>query len=378
MLFGTTVIDQLIWLAVLVLVARALRTGGVATWLLAGAVIGIGWQNKYTIAVLLVGLAVGLLAYRRDVLPAAGPWLAVLIAVLLAAPNVAWDAAHGWPSVGMARLLSERTGGVLGSLAGLPMLAVVFAGPLLVLLWIFGVRSFAAPDGREHRWVLVTVVVVLVIFTGSGRRPYYAAPMLAALFAAGAVRIETTRTAGLPRGLAEGTARIPVGWAAALGLSFVLAALACLPVLPISAANALRQVHPELVETYGWPELTQQVAAAASQLPAEAPVFTSNYGDAGALTILGPAAALHRPVHSGHSNYALWGPPEDSPDTVLCVGEFSRRYLEQFWSRVEPIALITLPEDARNKEITGLARIYRCEQPRGCWAQMWPGLSHLS
>ncbi|HUO40048.1 MAG TPA: hypothetical protein VMU34_20375 [Mycobacterium sp.] len=55
------------------------------------------------------------------------------------------------------------------------------------------------------------------------------------------------------------------------------------------------RVNSELVETYGWPKLVDQVAAAAVTVPGDAPVFTSNYGEAGALAVLGPAAGLTGP-----------------------------------------------------------------------------------
>jgi hypothetical protein len=364
--FGTSVIDQLIWLAVLTLVARALRIRTVAAWLLAGAVAGIGLENKHTVIVLLAGTALGLVMFRREVLRTAGPWLAGGLALLFASPNLVWNAAHRWPNLQMAQVLSRRQGGPLGSLTHLPMFGVVSAGPLLVPLWVLGVRLLISPAGREHRWALAIVGMVLAIFTISGGKPYYSAPVLAILFAAGAVRVE-----------AAATARTRLGWAVAIGASFVAAALVSLPVLPVAAANTLRRAHPELLETYGWPQFADQVAAAASSLPADVPIFAGNYGEAGALTLLGPATNLHRPVYSGHNNYSLWGPPIGRPNTVLCVGYFDIEYLRQFWSQVEVLAPIAMPGGIQNSEIIRHATIYLCQQPHGSWAELWPRLRHF-
>jgi len=367
MFFGTTLVDQLVWIAVLLLVTRALRVGTVLAWLPAGAVAGIGLEAKQTVALLLVGIGVGLAMFRRDALRTAGPWLAAVLAAALAAPNLIWNATHGWPSLQFAQAMSVRMGGPWGSLTQLPVLLLLYAGPLLVLLWVIGVRWLVSPAGREYRWVLVVPVVVLILCVVTGGRGYYAGPVLAALFAAGAVYVET-----------EGPDWAPQAWAAALVASFVGAAVFCLPVLPAAtgAAQTLRQVNPIPLETYGWPQLVDQVAAAASSLPADVPIFTSNYGEASALTILGPAAGINRPVVSGDSSFAAWGPPPGSADTVLCVGRFPIAKMTQYWEHVEYVTSIRFPDGVRNGESN--AKIYLCTQPWGSWDAMWPRMRHSS
>jgi 4-amino-4-deoxy-L-arabinose transferase-like glycosyltransferase len=362
MLFGTTVLDQLAWVALFVLTTRALRTGAVRSWLAVGVVAGLGLETKDTIAVLMLGIAMGLALYRRETLRTAGPWLAGALAVALALPNLVWDAQHGWPNVQMAHALAAKQGGPLAALAQVPLLAIVIAGPPLVALWIAGVRQLCSTAGREHRWVLVVAVVAVLAFTAAQGKSYYAAPALAALFAAGAVRVENT--AGVHR----------LRWPAALAVSAAIAVLFGLPVLP---AGAEQKVNVTAMQTYGWPQLIRQVAQAAATIPASTPVFTSDYGEAGALTILGPAAGLHNPVYSGHNNYTLWGPPPGEPDTVLCVGKFKTDYLHRFWSHVTKIAPITTPGGITTQETTAHAAIYLCRQPLGTWAQMWPHMRHF-
>ena len=74
--------------------------------------------------------------------------------------------------------------------------------------------------------------------------------------------------------------------------------LLCLPTLSLSAANAIRPINPNLMETYGWPQFVNQVLQAEAQQPARTPIFTSNYGEAGeSETVLReypvPATAWH-------------------------------------------------------------------------------------
>ncbi|MCX4091776.1 glycosyltransferase family 39 protein [Nocardia sp. alder85J] len=364
LLFGTTVLDQLAWAAVLVLVARALRRGTVGAWLAAGVVAGIGLQNKSTLAVLLLGVLAGLAIYRREVLRTPGPWLAGGLAALILAPNLVWDARHQWANLHMAQVLSAQQGGVPGALAQLPLTLLLLAGPPLVVLWVAGVRRLGSAAGREHRWLLVVAVVAVVLFTAGGGKSYYVAPVLIGLFAAGAVR-------------AEEHADNRVAWPVAMVACGLAAVLIGLPTLTPAVSSALRAVDPEPMETYGWPGYTDQVIRAAAGFPSGTPIFTSNYGEAGALTILGPGRGLHNPVYSAHNNYLLWGPPPGTPDTVLCVGQWNTAYLHRFWSDVTTVAPITLPHGLTDQETSRHAAIYLCRAPHGTWAQLWPDLRHL-
>ncbi|WP_203989382.1 glycosyltransferase family 39 protein [Sphaerisporangium rufum] len=373
MMFSTTVTDQLAWAAVFVTVAAALRSGTVRSWLAAGAVAGLGLENKHTIGVLLLGVTAGLVLFHRPVLRTPGPWLAGALALLLALPNVLWNVRHGWPQLRMAGVLSADQGGPLGSLANLPLL-VLIAGLPLVMLWVFGVRRLASAAGRGHRWALVAAATALVVFTAGGGKLYYPAPGLLALFAAGAVLVEDRAARA---GAAARPGRSRWTWPVLLATSGLIAVLTGLPVLPVGAATALRPVNPEPVETYGWPEFVGQVAAAARSLPAGTPIFTANYGEAGALTLLGPDAGLRSPVVSAHNAYGLWGPPPGTPDPVLCVGQWSAEYLRRFWSDVRPVASITLPGGIITQEVDENAAIFTCRGPRGDWARLWPALRHL-
>ncbi|GLY77860.1 hypothetical protein Airi01_061270 [Actinoallomurus iriomotensis] len=373
LLFGTTVTDQVAWAAVFVMTARAVRLGTVRAWLPAGAMAGIGLENKDTIGVLVLGITVGVLLSHRAVLRTSGPWLAGALAVLMVAPNVVWNARHGWAQFRMGATLSASEGGPLGSLAHLPELALVLAGPPLVLLWIFGIRWLGSAAGRDHRWVLVVAATAVVVFTASGGKVYYPAPALIGLFAAGGVWVEARTT-----GAATPAARPRWRWPVAITMSGVFALLIGLPVLPLRAENALRSVNAQPVETYGWPAFVRQVTEVAKTLPPGAGIFTSNYGEAGALTVLGPDAGLRLPVSSGHNGYLLWGPPSGTtPDTVLCVGEFRAAYLRRSWSDVQEIEPITMPGGIVNEETAQHAAIYLCRRPHGDWAQIWPGLRHL-
>ena len=157
LLLGTTVLDQVLVSATIVLTVRALRTRRLAAWIMAGVVAGIALENKQTVVVFVAGTLLGLLVTRRDTLRDAGPWVAGVVALLLWLPNLLWNALNGWPSVDMARVIADEQGGLLVSFAQLPIVILAVAG-LLVVVWVPGViwllRDPGTPaslDGRAWR-----------------------------------------------------------------------------------------------------------------------------------------------------------------------------------------------------------------------------------
>jgi 4-amino-4-deoxy-L-arabinose transferase-like glycosyltransferase len=365
MLLGTTILDELAWSATILLVARALRTRTTASWVAAGVVAGIGLENKQTMVVLIAGTLLGLALVRRDALRTPAPWVAGAIAFLIWLPNVVWNAANGWPSLDMARVLARKQGGPGASFAQLP-LAVLAATGLLVVVLVVGVRWLATSEhGRPHRWLLVVATFALVAFAATGGKLYYAAPALLPLLAAG--------------GVALGSRPDSHGWlgsrwlAVLVVISWLLATLVLLPFVPARSA-----VVAEQRETYGWPELAEQVTDVARTLPRDTVVFTSNYGEAGAIQRFGPPLGMHLPVRSGHNSWGDWGPAlRGTPRVVLAVGEFDERFLRRFWRDVQRVDRVRFSEDVTNEEIDEHAAIYICRRPVGTWSQLWPGLRHL-
>ena len=371
LLLGTTGIDQLFWAATFVLVARALRRDDLASWAIAGGVAGAGLENKHSIAVLLVGILVGLAVTRRDALRRPGPWLMGALAGLLWLPNLIWNVANGWPALKMASSISADQGGVLGSLAQVPLLLLLLAGPLLVAFWVIGARWLARPAQRAHSWLLVGGVVALLLTVAGGGKPYYPAPAFIGLFAAGAVAIEEQ--------MEPSESMWWSGWTRVAGLSVVTSLLLGLPILGPPFASAMRPISREPMETYGWRDFARQVTAASDGMPTGTVVLTGNYGEAGALETFGPGVGLDLPVTSAHNSWATWGlPSHGTPDSVLAVTEGGTRRLRTAWRHVELVDRITLPHGLADSETDGDAAIYRCSGPKGNWAELWPRLRHIS
>ena len=140
----TAVYDLGCWALVLWLVTRLLRGADPRLWLAVGLVAGVGLQNKHLVLFLVGGLFVGLVVHRRDLLRSRWPWIAAVIALLIWAPNLAWQAANGFPQLEMAR----RIGG--GNDENRVMLIpelLLLSGPLLFPVSILGLWRLLRDPG---------------------------------------------------------------------------------------------------------------------------------------------------------------------------------------------------------------------------------------
>ncbi|MGH3119465.1 MAG: glycosyltransferase family 39 protein, partial [Streptosporangiaceae bacterium] len=186
---NTTPLDLLAWTAVLLCVAVALLRDRPRWWLGAGAVAGAGLESDNELALLLIGLAVGLLvSEHRSVLRTRWPWLGTGIAAVIWAPNLIWQVTHGWPQLAMASALHQQNTSPADYAGGLPA-QFIYLGLLVAPLLVAGfIRLWRTP---QLRFIAVTATVVIVyVLAWVPGKPYYSDGMAPALLAAGAAAAE--------------------------------------------------------------------------------------------------------------------------------------------------------------------------------------------
>ncbi|HTU59806.1 MAG TPA: glycosyltransferase family 39 protein, partial [Polyangiales bacterium] len=92
-------LDVVVWGLSFWLALRLLREATLMRWLSLGLVLGIGLENKLSVLWLGAGLAVGFIAYRRDLLRTRGPYLCAALALACLLPHVIWQARLGFPTL---------------------------------------------------------------------------------------------------------------------------------------------------------------------------------------------------------------------------------------------------------------------------------------
>lgn len=99
MLISTDVVLIFCWALALYAFVKALDSNAWSAWLLLGVAVGLGMLGKYTMGIFLVSALCYLVWDRRlDVLRNGRAWAAVVLAAVIFAPNLWWNAQHGFPT----------------------------------------------------------------------------------------------------------------------------------------------------------------------------------------------------------------------------------------------------------------------------------------
>ncbi len=385
----TTSFEPFFWtLAIYVTIRIARGPLGASRWLwpVLAAVVAAGAYAKYSMALLVGALAIGVLcAGPRRHLASRYALGAVALALLLLAPNLAWQASHGWPFFAVIRGDAFHRPGFQNGLAleyrSLSSNAIAFSleqllytNPLAAPVWLAGVAApFRLASLRDLRFIGVAYIALFVAAVLLGAKGYYIVGIYAALLAIGAVAIE------------RAVARLRYALTGALLLVAVLSLPLSLPVLPVQSlitytqalhltGSPARLIQPVFAEEFGWERLARDVAAVYFTLPAgtraRTAIYADTYGDAGALDFFGAQYGLP-PAISSQNSYYLWGTRGYDGTTLVAIGATRIDRLRRYYRSVTLVRTSTEPY---KWVVEGPAPIYLCREPVAPLSVIWPDL----
>jgi hypothetical protein len=403
----TTAPDFVFWAVTLLLVMHLLASRDPRWWIAIGACAGIAGDAKWNIA-FLAGAVIAALAATdaRSLLRSRYLLLGCVIAAALAAPDVIWQAAHGWPNLEVFRALQGQAG---HNRAVYWLGQVLYTGPVLTPVWIAGlIWSLRSAAARLFRPVALACAITIAAQFVLGGKAYYSGAAFTFLLAAGCVPLErwlaarktllargdgppdpsaavrSGRQAG-PRGRhgsRRGASR--VGPAALMGAAMLaggaVAAPVALSALPARVLHTvpLQKINYDLGEEIAWPRLVALVAREYAWMPGplrrQATILTGNYGEAGAIDRYGPGLGLPQ-VYSGANNFWLWGPPPAADSAAIAVN-VDPGLLRREFARVRLLATFSNGLGVSDDEQG--APIYVATGLRSSWAQAWPAFRNYS
>lgn len=374
-LLSTTAFDLCFWSLLIYLLTRMLTSGDPRWWVGVGAAAGAALENKLNVGYLVVGMLAGLVLGRRGGLLRSG-WLAAgaAVAVLIALPDLLWNAGHAWAQLSMLQSLHRENSSLGASIVFIPAQLIV-VGPVLVPVWWPGLkRLLRHPAGGP---LGVCFLVLVALYALAGAKPYYLAGMYFALFAGGGLYWE--ERLGAAPAVGRPDRRVVAPFVAMVAGALILAPLT-LPVLPeatLPAGSWESAINKDLSATAGWVGFTRQVSGVAAALPAgqraRLAIFTGDYGAAGAIDLYGPAYGLPAAI-SGHNNYWWWGPAGASDRSTTIAVNLPRSYLLTIFRHVRPAGVVTSPGGVWTEERG--APIWICTGQHVTWAAAWPGARH--
>jgi 4-amino-4-deoxy-L-arabinose transferase-like glycosyltransferase len=280
------------WTACVAACARLLSSGNPRWWLAVGLAVGLALLSKYTAVLFVVAALIWMLTSSegRAMLRTPWPWIAAVLAGVVFAPDVAWNAAHGWASfikqgsrvegfhaARSAQFLGELVFGQIGLAT-----PIVFA---LAVLGVWRLRDMPGAAGHLLVWLTLVPGVVFLEHVISGR---VQANWVAILYPSACLAAASLPMAVLRRWLKP-----------ALGLGFGLTALvyaqALAGVFPIPA-----RADPTALQFAGWREL---VAASTAGKPAF--VTSDEYATAAMLAYYAPTSVPVAGFSPRWRNFAL-------------------------------------------------------------------------
>jgi hypothetical protein len=330
-LFMPVCFDMFFWSMTFYLLLRWINTKEDRYLVLLGPVLGLGLMNKYTIALqIFCLLIVVLFTTYREVFKRRAFYKAVIIGLLIFSPNLIWQFFYDLPFVTHMKALNDSQLVYVDRLEFFT--DQLFIGSMGMLLIIPGIvvllRNKTLRPYRPLIFVCILIVIILALLRG---KSYYTIGMFPLLIAAGGVYWESV----LKRTFSK------------LILPFILIAMS-IPIIPmglpvfttdklvkyfawtkenLGLGMALRwedDVYHPLPQDYadmlGWDELAAITSDTYKQVQDKNSVmiYAENYGQAGAIMVLGKKYGLPDPTCFSES-FLYWIPRNPSTEITSLI-----------------------------------------------------------
>lgn len=265
-------------------------------WLYAAAIVfAFGFLNKYNIAFLMLGLLPAiLLSPQRKVFLKKELYFALLLAVILIAPNILWQYANGFPVIHHLNELAETQLVNVNRLGFLTSQLSFFIGSLFVILsGLYGLLFYK--PFQNYRLFFSTLFFTLIVFLYFRAKDYYAIGLYPIYIAFGSVYLASILKAESKKYWRWAAVAIPVVFFIPM-YQFTFPNKS--PEYIIKHSSTYKKlgmlrwedgkdhlIPQDYADMLGWKELALKVDAIYPNLPNanETLVLCDNYGQAGAI-----------------------------------------------------------------------------------------------
>ena len=366
-LFQPVAFDQLFWTLGFYYLIKFANTDKSRYLLITGTILGLGFLNKYTMLVWAFGLFIALaLTDQRKVFGSRKIYVAIGLTLVLMMPNIIWQWQNEWP---LLRHLSELRDSQLQELNFWAFVRDQLRFPIVLVISLIGI-VFLYQKSR-YRFLAIAAVIIFLTMWFLSAKSYYFFACYPLLFAAG--------SSWIGQQLVDKWK----GWPYLIVLGILSASLPFVPhMTPVLSIEqyvnyAGLQEHDGRIELtgdyadmFGW---TEQVFLADSVFATLTPedqnqcvIWAENYGEAGALKILGKAYDLPNPI-SRHGSFWGWGFGNPQASVWISVGNEPESVHHVF----EEVRLVkTIRHKYAIAEEHGIP-IYLCRKPKVDIARWW-------
>lgn len=340
-LFQPVAFNQLFWTLGFYFIIKFINSKNNKFLILLGITLGLGLMNKYTILVWAFGLFIGLFFYQKgDLFKNKWLYISALISLLIFLPNLIWQIQNELPILKHLQALNENQ---LNEIKPFKFGLEQLNFPLTLIISLFGLVALLTDKSLiKYRVVGVASIVIFFTLWLFNSKAYYVFAVYPVLFACGAVKIE--------RILSKKSV-----WVYAIAIVTLVSSAYFIPVatplLPIEKfveyknleeKNGRIELTGDYADMFGWEEQVKLVDSVYQTLDAKEKkncvLWAENYGEAGALKILGKPYNLPNPI-SRHGSFWTWGYANKDADVWISLGN-EKPSVESVFEQVELIKII--------------------------------------
>lgn len=312
--------NQFFWFLSAYILLQAIKTEQPRFWYFLGVSIGFGFLMKYSIVFYGLSMVVALLfTSQRKWFATKFPYQTLLIALVIAIPNLFWQYEHNWPVIHHMEELADSQlvhvdwGGFL-----LEQIQFHFA---FSIIWITGlIGLFSWEKFKPYRFLGIGFLLTILLIVFLSGKPYYTIGVFTILFPFGGIVLEKWISKNVVR--------------ASLFAGMTILTIPVLPyVLPVFKIDKMKkycaymdknyglegpliwennqkyELPQDYADMYGWEEISQRVAKIYHAMPPEKKekclVYAGNYGHAGSMNYYAEKYDLPE-IHCFNSSYVMW------------------------------------------------------------------------
>jgi hypothetical protein len=379
-LFMPVFIEVFLWTLCIYLIIKYINTNKGRFLILFGIVAGIAMLNKYLAALLFMGLVVIIpFTGYRSIFRRKHFWFGIAAAFMIFLPNLLWQVYRGFPVFNhMNELYDTQLVHMDLPLFLREQLLMPFAGSILTVAGV--IFLFSRKDAQRFRFLgFLSMFVIggLLLLKG---KSYYTLGVFPLLIASGAVAYD--------RWVKQPWIRISI--------PLILVVLT-IPVIPMGMAvldkeglkkyfrgqeetmgltvgrrfedGSIHSLPQDYADMIGWEELTAVAARTYASVSDKKAcfIYCENYGQAGAITVIGKKYGLPSAVCFNES-FRYWFPGSFSPDikSLIYINDEMGDDVKSVFRKITVTGSIT-DRDAREFGTT----VWLCEDPVASFNTFW-------
>ena len=376
-LFQPVCIDLFFWTLIIYYTIRYVNSEKEKYFTYIGIASGFALLNKYLVLLLLIALFCSIaLTDHKKIFYKRSFYFGLAICIVMVSPNVIWQFFNGLPVINHISELNESQLINVNRINFIKdQFLMTFATSFVIFIGFVGLVK-----NRKFNYLAISTFIVFAILIVLRGKSYYSIGMIPLLVAAGAVSIEKSSFSnfiklvlpfamiiitipfiplGIPLYKEEGMVnyfqKLEIDYGLILGRRFEDGSIHSLP--------------QDYADQLGWEELTEITSKAFEQIEdkQKCMIYCENYGQAGAISIIGKKYNLPEPVSFGDS-FIYWIPKDLKHDieSFIYINDELGEDIQELFQDIKIIGQVSNP-NAREYGTT----VYLCNSPNYSFNLFW-------